>query len=133
MRRFASILLILGLWSPLAARAGAPLGYYRSPAIHGDTLIFTAEGDLWRVPIAGGVAERLTSHPGQETGAAISPDGSQLAFSGTYEGPQELYVLPLAGGLPRRLTWSQGDIEVVGWTPGGHHPFGGRRRSTPPD
>src|SRR5437867_1928367 len=42
-------------------------GYYRSPAIHGQTIVFTAEGDLWQVGIEGGTARRLTSHPGSET------------------------------------------------------------------
>jgi tricorn protease len=120
-RRLPSLALIVALGAPLAARAGAPLGYYRFPAIHGDSVVFTAEGDLWRVPLAGGVAERLTSHSGQETQAAISPDGTQVAFAGTYEGPRELYVLPLAGGLPRRLTWSPGDVDVAGWTKAGHN------------
>jgi tricorn protease len=133
-RRFASLFLILVFWVPLAARAGAPLGYYRFPAIHGDTLVFTAEGDLWRVPISGGVAERLTSHAGQEVDAAISPDGTQVAFSGRYEGPQEVYVLPLAGGLPRRLTWSAGAFaDVVGWTPSGHVLYASNVRSTLPN
>jgi hypothetical protein len=57
-----------------AAQAGT-LGYYRFPALHGDTLVFTAEGDLWQVPIDGGVAQRLTSHPSEESRAAFSPDG----------------------------------------------------------
>ena len=39
-------------------------GYYRDPAIHGDTIIFTAEGDLWTVSAKGGAARRLTSNPG---------------------------------------------------------------------
>ncbi len=41
------------------------LGYYRYPAIHGQTIVFTSEGDLWAVGIGGGVARRLTSSPGQ--------------------------------------------------------------------
>ena len=56
-------------------------GYYRFPAVHGDTVIFTAEGDLWSVSAKGGSARRLTSNPGEELRAAISPDGTTVAFS----------------------------------------------------
>jgi len=94
-------------------------GYFRFPAIHGDTVVFTAEGDLWRVGTAGGAAQRLTSHPGMESRASISPDGRMVAFSARYEGPTEAYAMPLAGGTPVRLTYEGGGAEVVGWTPGG--------------
>ena len=58
------IVLVVGAIPPARAKAqaSAALGYFRQPALSNDTLVFTAEGDLWRVPIAGGVAERLTSH-----------------------------------------------------------------------
>ena len=29
------------------------LGYYRQPALHGDTVVFYAESDLWKVPLDG--------------------------------------------------------------------------------
>ena len=93
------------------------LGYYRHPAIHGQNIVFTAEGDLWQVGLAGGVARRLTTNPGQELRAAFSPDGRTIAFSATYEGPTEVYTMPAEGGLPTRRTFEGAVASVVGWTP----------------
>jgi tricorn protease len=116
----AAFPVVLFLTAGMAATAIASgPGYYRYPSLSKDTIVFTAEGDLWTVPATGGVAQRLTSHPGQEDHAAISPDGAGVAFTGTYEGPAEVYVMPVAGGLPRRLTWDGATDTVVGWTPDG--------------
>lgn len=97
----------------------APKGYYRQPTIHGDTIVFVSEGDLWEVSKVGGVATRLTSHPGDELRPNISPDGKWVAFTAQYEGPTEVYILPLHGGLPTRLTFDASRASVVGWTPDG--------------
>ncbi len=107
-------------------------GYYRYPAIHGDTIIFTSEGDLWSVSVHGGPARRLTSNTGKETMATISPDGQTVAFAGEYEGPTEVYTIPLNGGLPQRQTWD-GDAVPEGWTPDGHLMVRTKRYSTLPD
>jgi tricorn protease len=107
-------------------------GYYRYPAIHGDTIIFTAEGDLWTVSSNGGRAKRLTSNPGEEIFAAISPDGQTVAFSAQYEGPMDVYTMPVDGGLPKRRTWN-GDASVAGWTPDGRVLVRTARYSTLPD
>lgn len=119
--------------SPSPARAQSPAGYYRLPAVHGDTVVFTAEGDLWIVPLGGGVARRLTTHLGEESHAAISPDGKTVAFSASYEGPTEVYTMPLAGGLPTRRTWEGGTATVVGWSPDGKVLYDTRRYATLPD
>jgi tricorn protease len=119
--------------SALTSATHAAPGFYRSPALHGETVVFTAEGDLWKVPAAGGVAQRLSSHPGVEFAAAISPDGTQLAFCGQYEGPQEVYVMPLAGGLPKRLTWYGEGAAPVGWTREGKVLCSTRAHSTLPN
>jgi tricorn protease len=116
LRSFAALLLALCL--PLSLAAAEP-GYYREPTLHGDTLVFTAEGDLWTVPVSGGTARRLTSHVGEEAGAAISPDGRWIGFSASYEGAQEVYAMPLAGGEPKRLSFEGGRALVRGWSPQG--------------
>jgi len=112
--------------------AFAPKLYGRT-AIYGNTIIFTAEGDLWQVSTEGGVARRLTTHPGEEKNAAFSPDGKTIAFSADYEGPTEVYTMPAAGGLPSRRTFEGGEATVVGWTPDGKILYTTRRYSTLPD
>ena len=104
---------------PLLLFAGSPQGYYRFPALTGDKIVFTAEGDLWKVDLSGGVAQRLTSHLGSETNAAVAPDGKLVAFSAQYEGPTEVYTMPVEGGLPTRRTFEGENAIVVGWTPDG--------------
>jgi tricorn protease len=134
-RSFVLSALVLAalLVMPLAGQQPSRLGYYRFPALWHDTIVFTAEGDLWRVPVAGGVAQRLTTHPSQETRAAISPDGRTVAYSAAYEGPTEVYTLPLAGGVPERQTFDGGTALVTGWTPGGQILYATRQFSGLPD
>lgn len=124
-------LLLLLLVSPLPAVAGSAVqpppnpaslppssnGYYRQPSLRGDAVVFVSEGDLWRASLSGnGHATRLTTHPGNEWAPFISPDGTMVAFSATYEGPAAAYVMPLGGGLPVRLTWDGLRVNVIGWT-----------------
>ncbi|HEX3934597.1 MAG TPA: hypothetical protein VHW43_07945, partial [Puia sp.] len=64
-------------------------GYYRKPAIYQNTIVFTAEGDLWKYDLSTGLTARLTTHEGLETDPLISPDGKTLVFAGQYEGVTE--------------------------------------------
>lgn len=134
--RSLGIVAALGLVFLLSLGKGnadsARLGYYRYPAIHGDTIVFTAEGDLWKVSAKGGTATRLTSNTGEESHAAISPDGRTVAFTAEYEGPQDVYTMPIDGGLPQRRTWDGGAI-VAGWAPDGRVLVRTDRYSTLPD
>jgi tricorn protease len=115
-----------------SGHAAARSGYYRFPAVHGDSIVFTTEGDLWVVGVHGGVPQRLTSNSGAETMASISPDGSSVAFVAQYEGPSEVYTMPLAGGVPQRRTWD-GDAAPAAWTPDGRLVVSTTRYSTLPD
>jgi tricorn protease len=111
--------LIAALVLLLAGSASAADGYYRFPALAGDSVLFTAEGDVWSVPAAGGRAVRLTTHPSQKGHETVSPDGKLVAFSAAYDGPTEVYVMPVTGATPKRLTFDGGRDVPVGWTPSG--------------
>ncbi len=120
MNKSISLLLTLLLFIPMILPAQKEnMGYYRYPAIHDKTIVFTAEGDLWKVSTEGGIARRLTTHHGQETHASISPDGKFIAFTASYDGPREAYLMSIDGGLPKRLSYHGEGSTVVGWTPAG--------------
>ncbi|MDD8016107.1 MAG: hypothetical protein PHX45_10480, partial [Acidobacteriota bacterium] len=91
--------------------------FMRYPTIHKDKIAFTYEGDLWLGSVAGGTAVRITTYPGIESFAKLSPDGRWIAFTANYDGPQAVYIIPAEGGEPRRMTYSPGNAQVVGWTP----------------
>lgn len=101
-----SISLLLSLVTTLSF--AQQKGYYRSPAINGNTVIFTAEGDLWKYDIGSGAASRITTNQGMEANAIFSPGGQNIVFTAQYDGPTELYEMPVNGGSPRRLSWDMG-------------------------
>ncbi len=110
----------------LAASALAQTKLLRFPDIFGDKVVFTYGGDLWISSSAGGTATRLTTHPGIEVFAKFSPDGKWIAFTGQYDGDEQVYVIPSTGGEPKQLTYypAKGpltprwgyDNQVYGWS-----------------
>ncbi len=90
-------------------------GYYRSPTIHNDIVIFTAEGDLWKYNLKSKTTIRLTTHHGIENNAIISNDGKSIAFTGQYEGSPEIYKMPIGGGVPIRLTYHHNIAIPMQW------------------
>jgi tricorn protease len=120
VRRLLTAAIVVLFLVPVAAEAQTKL--LRFPDIHGERIVFTYAGDLWTVPANGGTATRLTAHPGVE----FSPDGQWIAFTGQYDGDEQVYVMPATGGEPRQLTyypapgplphrWGYDNV-VYGWT-----------------
>src|SRR6478672_12557598 len=99
------------------------------PALSAAAIVFSYAGDLWSVPRAGGEARRLTSGTGIETDPQFSPDGTQIAFTGEYDGNVDVFVVPAAGGVPKRLTWHPAVDRVLGWTPDGKRIIFGSSRT----
>lgn len=82
----------------------------------GKEMVFSYEGDLWKVASQGGVAVRLTGMEGNEINPRISPDGKWLAFSANQNGNMDIYVMPLGGGDIRQLTAHDASDEVDSWS-----------------
>ncbi len=112
-----SVLCSIGS-SGLSAPPGQS-AFYTRPDIHGDMVVFTAEGDLWLGSLSTGDAKRITSDAGLETAAHFSPDGTMLAFTAQYDRGNDVYVMPVSGGSPKRLTYDPVNTSVLGWTPDG--------------
>ncbi len=106
--------LLAALFAATLAHAN-PQGFYRQPAVHGDTLVFVSQGDLWRVGSQGGAAQRLTAHAGQEAWPVLLADGQTLAFVAQIDGAGDVYTMPLAGGPAQRRTWlASGQVRLWG-------------------
>ena len=123
-------LTIVGILTVLTVLpGGAQTRLLRFPDVHGDRVVFVYAGDLWMASTEGGSATRLTAHPGLEVFPKFSPDGQWVAFTGQYDGDEQVYVVPAAGGVPRQLTWypARGplaprwgyDNQVYDWAPDG--------------
>ncbi|WP_407930137.1 PDZ domain-containing protein [Ignavibacterium album] len=110
-------LLFLISLSGISAQVDARMLQY--PDVSKTHISFTYAGDIWVVPKTGGTAYRLTTAKGVEGFAKFSPDGSQLAFSGNYDGNTDVYVIPILGGLPKRITHHGMSDRVVDWFPDG--------------
>ena len=91
----------------------------RYPDVSASQIAFVYAGDIWVAPKTGGAAQRLSSPKGEETFPRFSPDGSQIAFSGNYDGNIDIYVVAATGGLPRRLTYHGAPDRMLGWYPDG--------------
>jgi tricorn protease len=91
----------------------------RQPAVSATQIAFVYAGDIWLVDKGGGTAVRISSPKGEESFPRFSPDGSLLAFSGDYDGNEDIYVMPVTGGLPRRITHHGAPDRMLGWYPDG--------------
>lgn len=109
-------LLLLLLISQLAPAQRLLL---RQPTINETTIVFSFANDLWSVSKDGGAAIRLTTGAGAETTPIFSPDGTQIAFTGEYDGNVDVFTIPATGGTPKRLTYHPAPDTAIGWTPDG--------------
>ena len=103
----------------------------RQPTLSNTDVVFVYGADLWKVPINGGNAVRLTSDEGEESNPQFSKDGQWIAFTAEYDGNTDIYIVAATGGEPKRLTYHSAADIVQGWTPDGTILFRSNRESKP--
>ncbi len=130
---FALALLLSAMLFPPAAAADTHPVIAREPAPSpdGSAIAFSYMGDIWRVPVEGGRAMRLTIHESYDDLPAWSPDGKTIAFSSDRTGNDDVYLMDATGGSATQLTCHDAWDAVQCWSPdGGSVLFVSRRDTT---
>jgi Tol biopolymer transport system component/C-terminal processing protease CtpA/Prc len=113
-----SIFILISL-----AYSAQPVSLPRTPAVsnNGEYIVFSYNGDLWKVAISGGNAIRLTDNIGIEINPVFSPCGKYIAFSSDRNGNFDVYIMSVDGGMPKQLTFRDSPDYVNDWTPDGKY------------
>ncbi|MBI4637503.1 MAG: PD40 domain-containing protein [Candidatus Rokubacteria bacterium] len=86
----------------------------------GDTIVYTArEGshDLWAIAPDGSNARRLTAGPGNNQGAAWSPNGRHLIFQSSRLGGWQLFAMLADGSSVTAITRGPTEHTSPSWSP----------------
>ena len=92
-----------------------------NPAVapDGQTIVFTALGNLWLHHIESGVTVALTEDAFVDMDPNWSPDGSKIAFCSDRRGQMELYTIAIADKKVERLTDLEAPVAYPVWSPDG--------------
>jgi TolB protein len=69
----------------------------------------TGNGDIWRIPAAGGEPRQLTFHPALDTCPSWTADGRSVVFESERSGTKAIWVVDLDDPLPEPVPLTVGD------------------------
>ena len=70
----------------------------------GKVIVFDLLGDIYTLPISGGVATRIVGGLSFESQPKISPDGKQIAFLSDRSGAENIWICGIDGSTPKAIT-----------------------------
>lgn len=127
MNKHTIALLSLGIAAlPLVASAQTTTphgGMLRYPTVSRTEVAFVYAGKLWRAPRTGGSAIPVAAPAAGLRNPRFSPDGALVAFTGNYDGNDDIYTIPTVGGEAHRITHHPGPDELTNWTADGRLTF----------
>ncbi|MFC4665050.1 S41 family peptidase [Falsiporphyromonas endometrii] len=109
---FLSLVGALAISSSMYANESPLWLRHQSISPDGSQIAFCYGGDIYTVPVHGGVAKRITANPAYDGNPKWSPDGKQIAFESNREGSFDIYVVGSEGGNPLRLTYNSGSEHI---------------------
>jgi len=101
--------------SPEFSSAQSETLLLRSPSVSEKNIAFVYGGDIWVANRDGSNPRRLTVNPAVEQSPMFSPNGKLIAFTGNYDGNNDVYVIPVEGGEPKRITYHPSGDLIKGW------------------
>lgn len=115
---------VAGVLTPSAQAVLIKRAMQPSISPNGETIVFSWQGDLWRVASQGGRAERLTVHPAMDANPRWTADGSRILFSSNRFGSNDVYSIEADGGDLRRLTFDSASEIATHTSPDGRFVYG---------
>ena len=111
LRSFCTAFLFAWILGALPLPAQDKPLWLRYPAISPDgfTILFCYQGDIYKIPAAGGQAVPLTIGEAYDFAPVWSHDGRAIAFASDRHGNFDVFVVPASGGEARRLTYHSGN------------------------
>ena len=112
--------LAVDRWVPIDMTEGSWISLDVSP--DGETIVFDYLGDLFTIPMAGGMATQLTTGMAFDAQPRFSPDGSRIVYTSDADGGQNIWVRSLDGSGTKQV--SNGDsnrAESPEWMPDGDY------------